>query len=330
MPQEKRNAPHILAYIMNIDKDIRNGEYPNTNTMNKKHGWNISRSTFGRYIDILRDTYNAPVEYDFKKNGYYYTDPTYFMRQVTLKEGELLTFSTILPLLEQYKNTPLEESFRSIMKKLSEMLPDNISVDSAFINNEVRFISEPITKLGEGVFEAALKATKLKRTLRFEYKASGKTKFDPREFDPYHLICQGGSWYLLGHSHHSDAIRIYAMARIQNAQVTQNFFAMPKDFDIKKHIDPEMGVWRTTAKKVKVEIEFSPELKSYVTEREWRKDQVMKTRRDGSVRLSFKTNQMNKLCSWILSFGGGAKVINPPELREQVKAAAKKILKANS
>ena len=238
MPQEKRNAPHILAYIMEIDKDIRNGEYPNTNTMNQKHGWNISRSTFGRYIDILRDTYNAPVEYDFKKNGYYYTDPTYFMRQVTLKEGELLTFSTILPLLEQYKNTPLEESFRSIMKKLSEMLPDSISVDSAFINNEVRFISEPITKLGEGVFEAALKATKLKRTLRFEYKASGKKDFETREFDPYHLICQGGSWYLLGHSHHSDAIRIYAMARIQNAQVTQKTFVMPKDFDIKKHIDP--------------------------------------------------------------------------------------------
>jgi predicted DNA-binding transcriptional regulator YafY len=56
----------------------------------------------------------------------------------------------------------------------------------------------------------------------------------------------------------------------------------------------------------------------------------MKTRRDGSVYLSFKTNQMNKLCSWILSFGGEAKVLNPPELREQVKAAAKKILKANS
>ena len=90
-----------------------------------------------------------------------------------------------------------------------------------------------------------------------------------------------------------------------------------------------MGVWRTSAKKVKVEIEFSPMLKSYVTEREWRKDQVMKTRRDGSVYLSFKTNQMNKLCSWILSFAGGAKVLNPPELREQVKAAAKKILQGN-
>lgn len=329
MPEQKRNSPHILSYMTEIDKAIRNGWYPNASKMNREKGWSISRSTFIRYIDAMRDAYDAPIEFDYTKNGYYYTDKSYCLKRVTLKEGELLTLTTILPLLEQYKNTPLESSFRGIIKKLSEMLPDNISVDSAFINNEVRFISEPIARLGDGVFEAALKATKLKRTLRFEYKAAGKKDFEPREFDPYHLICQGGSWYLLGHSHHSDEIRIYAMARMQNAQVTQKTFVMPKDFDIKKHIDPEMGVWRTTAKKVKVEIEFSPELKSYVTEREWRKDQVMKTRRDGSVYLSFKTNQMNKVCSWILSFGGGAKILNPPELREQVKAAAKKILKAN-
>ena len=30
------------------------------------------------------------------------------MGQVMLAEGELLTLSTILPLLDQYKNTPLE------------------------------------------------------------------------------------------------------------------------------------------------------------------------------------------------------------------------------
>ena len=83
----KRNATHILSYIFQIDKDIRNGDYPNANKLNKEHGWNLSRSTFGRYINILRDDYGAPVEYDFQKNGYYYTDNTFFIQQVMLKEG---------------------------------------------------------------------------------------------------------------------------------------------------------------------------------------------------------------------------------------------------
>lgn len=84
---------------MEIDKAIRNGEFPNASSMNKKMGWTISRSTFLRYMDILKDTYKAPVEFDFKRNGYFYTDKTYFMPQVMLAEGELVS-SGLFPLVK--------------------------------------------------------------------------------------------------------------------------------------------------------------------------------------------------------------------------------------
>ncbi len=110
-----------------------------------------------------------------------------------LNEGELLTLSTILPLLEQYKNTPMEASFRNLMEKLIQMLPDSITVDSALINNEVHFISDPITHIEKGVFESVLKATKLHHTLKMEYKTAQNSDYQIREFDPYHIICQKGS-----------------------------------------------------------------------------------------------------------------------------------------
>ena len=216
----QRNATHILSYIMKIDQSIINGEYPNVSKLNKKYGWHFSRSTIGRYIEILKNDYDAPIDYDFQKNGYYYTDPTFYLQRVMLNEGELLTLSTILPLLEQYKNTPLEESYRNLMNKLIKMLPQNITVDSALINNEVHFISDPITKLEEGVFENILKATKLHCTLQMEYKTAQNTDYEERLFDPYHMICQKGSWYLLGYSHHTQAIRLYAMPRIKNCKVS--------------------------------------------------------------------------------------------------------------
>ncbi|MBO4629494.1 MAG: transcriptional regulator, partial [Treponema sp.] len=125
----ERNATHMLRYLFQIEQSIRNGEYPNANKLNEKLRTNFSRSTFGRYIDILREEYDAPIEFDFRKNGYYYTDSTFSLNQVMLKEGELLTLSTILPLLEQYKNTPMEKSYRDLMQKLIKMLPDTITVD---------------------------------------------------------------------------------------------------------------------------------------------------------------------------------------------------------
>ena len=76
MAQKKKNEPknnsfHTLNYLMKIDQSIRNGEYPNANKLNKILGTQFSRSTFGRYIRTLQDDYGAPVEFDFKKNGYY-------------------------------------------------------------------------------------------------------------------------------------------------------------------------------------------------------------------------------------------------------------------
>ena len=322
----QRNATHILSYIMKIDQSIINGEYPNVNKLNKKYGWSFSRSTIGRYIEILKNDYDAPIDYDFQKNGYYYTDPTFYLQRVMLNEGELLILSTILPLLEQYKNTPLEESYRNLMNKLIKMLPQNITVDSALINNEVHFISNPITKLEEGVFENILKATKLHCTLRMEYKTAQNTDYEERLFDPYHMICQKGSWYLLGYSHHTQAIRLYAMPRIKNCKVTEKKFSIPKDFKLEDHIDVQIGAWGNSGEKFKVEIEFVKELKTFVMERTWHDGQKIKENKDGTVYLSFETNQLSQVASWVMSFTGGAKVLNPPKLKEFVQNAARTIL----
>ncbi len=331
MPQKKksaesRNPMHMLRYIFQIEQLIRNGEYPNANKLNKILRTNFSRSTFGRYIEILRDEYKAPIEYDYQKNGYYYTDSTFSLNQVMLKEGELLTLSTILPLLEQYKNTPMEKAYRDLMNKLIMMLPDSITVDSALINNEVHFISDPITTLEKGVFENVLKATKTHFTLEMEYKSAQNTEYEERRFNPYHIICQKGSWYVLGYSHFSQAIRLYAMPRIRNCRITKDKFSIPKDFKLEEHIDVQMGAWGSGSERFKVEIEFVKGLKTYVMERTWHKGQTIRENPDGTVYLSFETNQLDQTVSWILSFAGGAKVLNPPKLRNYVHDAARRIL----
>lgn len=321
---ETREQFHIISRILEIDKAIRNDEYPNSKRYEKD--WGISRSTFSRYIDLLRLSYDAPVEFDFRRNGYYYSDKTFFIQNVMLKEGELVTISMILPLLEQYKNTPLEKSFREIITKITDMLPDNISVDSSFINNEVHFISDPITHLEDGVFDSVLKATKLHRALELDYKTSEDERYTTREFYPYHMICQKGSWYVIGYSFHSNDIRVYAMPRIKNLRILEKQFSIPKDFKLEKYIDPDFGIWKSTSAPVKIELLFDKNFRSYILERDWHKTQVIKENDDGTVYLSFETNQIAQTINWILQFAGNVTVLNPPEVKQGVYNAAKKIL----
>ena len=57
----------------------------------------------------------------------------------------------------------------------------------------------------------------------------------PRRVDPYHLLFQGGQFYLLGYAHERKAIRVFRLSRIRGkvsyATKAEHDFHRPADFD---------------------------------------------------------------------------------------------------
>ena len=62
-------------------------------------------------------------------------------------------------------------------------------------------------------------------------------------------------------------------------------------------------------------------------ERKWHKTQKITKRKNGNIRLSFQTNQIQEVANWVVSFGAFAKVIKPPVLVEKIKNEAQNLLK---
>lgn len=310
--------------IIQIDKEIRSGTYPNSSSLKKL--FEVSRATIMRDLEFLRDRYDAPLEFDKDRNGYYYSDSTFFIQSVMLSEGELFTVSTIMPLLEQYKNTPLEESFKKIMNKITEMMPNQISVQSEFVNNEIKFISDPLPEIETEVFTTIFRAVKIHKTVQFDYRSLKRQDYTTRFFNPYHIVCQKGNWYIIGYCHKANDIRVYALSRMKNLKCTDDVFSIPADFSLNNFIDPNFGIWTNNTKPQKIELLFNKEINTYILERTWHATQECYQKDDGSVYLSFTTNQIQETLHWVLSFGSAVKVLNPPELAEQIIAEAKKII----
>ena len=97
------------------------------------------------------------------------------------------------------------------------------------------------------------------------------------------------------------------------------FQKIPANLDAKKYFDPTFGVWNNDEKPKKIELLFSHEIGTYIAERTWNETQEIRENDDGSVYLSFESNQMQELKNWILHFGKVVTVINPPELIAQIK-----------
>lgn len=320
----KRDDVRRTTRIIQIDEMLRGGSYVSMEELLFKFG--VTQRTIERDFERLRDEMQAPLVYDKTLNKYHYSDPTYSIPNVILTEGDLFTVSTVLPLMEQYENTPLENSFRHIMSKISSFLPDTITVNSSFLNKDITFLKDAAPTVEEDVFNNIFKAIKSRKTITFDYKSISSQVYKQKKFNAYHVLCQKGNWYVIGYDHTAQDIRIYAMARIKTIAFTTEIFKIPQDFKLENHIDLDFGIWNNTEPPAQYELQFAPEMSNYITERQWHKDQQVEVLEDGSVLLKFKSNQKEMIFSWVMGFGASVTVRAPEELKRKIKVECGKMM----
>ncbi|MDR0710341.1 MAG: HTH domain-containing protein, partial [Spirochaetaceae bacterium] len=134
--EQKVRTNRILA----VDSLIREGKYPNATAIARR--LEVTARTIQRDIEYMRDMYGAPIEYDPARRGYYYSEANFYIKSVPLTEGELFSIALFDQLLDQYRNTPLEEDLRRIFGKIVQSLPENVDVEANFLTGQMSFIPD--------------------------------------------------------------------------------------------------------------------------------------------------------------------------------------------
>lgn len=309
--------------IIKIDELLQSGKWYTSKEIAKSiEDGSYSSRTIQRDIEYMLDTLNAPIESG--SHGYRYTEKNFFIKSIPLTEGEAFSVAVLNPLLEQYRNTPLENQLRSVFKKITECLPEHISVDTSFLNPKITFIPDRIENIKPELFKIVFDCIKENYSISFDYRPLHKSSFMERTIDPYHAVCQRGNWYVIGKCHDKGDIRIFSFGRMKNAVMTSKKFSIPKDFKTSDYFDSEMGVWLSDKTPLEVELIFDKEIATYATNRIWHSNQILEERQDGSVYLKFKTTQKQELLRFILGQGHTVKVLAPQELVDEVKEELKR------
>jgi predicted DNA-binding transcriptional regulator YafY len=121
---------------------------------------------------------------------------------------------------------------------------------------------------------------------------------------------------------------LLAVHRITRIELTDRNFEYPKNYSFEAHFNGDFGVIKDEP--FEVEVEFKDWAARFVSERIWSQDQRVTEKKDGTVRLKFKTSSEPETISWILSFSDGCRLLKPKWLIKEIEAILDRISKKYS
>lgn len=156
------------------------------------------------------------------------------------------------------------------------------------------------------------------QTMEIEYKSMHSNVYKKIRLHPYELLNVKGAYYVLGYNADIHEFRVYKFseARMLSANAISEFFTRDLDFDIKEHIG-QTGLMKDDLHEIDCVISGDLALLIYESEvginsqKEWLDDKILhlKTIIEGKM----------EAIRFLLSLGAACKVIEPAELKEEIK-----------
>jgi predicted DNA-binding transcriptional regulator YafY len=315
--------PALLRLAV-IDEKLRSRSWPNASSLARE--LEVTPRTIHRDFDFLRDQLHAPIAFDSRKNGYYYSETSFRLPCVSVSEGECVALFLAERLLQQYRGTPFAGDITCLFNKVVNLLSEPITIKLEHLN-EVLSFRHTATAIGDVERFAQLhRATRECRQLEIVYWTASRNETCRRVVDPYHMASVDGDWYLIAYCHRREDVLMFATPRIREVGETGNKFERPADFCINDYLDVGFRKVRGNGPLQTVRLRFSAHAACYVREKVWHPTQKLRSHADGTLTLTIRVNHLLEVKRWVLSFGADCEVRAPKELQAEIIAEIRKML----
>ncbi len=279
----------------------------------------MSERTIRNDLDFLRDRYGAPLAYN-RKQGYHYTDPDWRLPSIPLTQGELFALTLGARMLEACSGSAYALELRSAIARLAERLPEETWVDLQQVADErIIFRSGAEINLDPDIWHQLEDACRESKQVWIRYYTASRDAVSERVIDPYLLhIYRGTNPYVIGWCHQRQEVRWFRVDRIRELRRLETTFERRPDFNAKDHLEM-IFQHEAGGIPVPVAIWFDARTAPFIRERRWHPTQKIQEHPDGAVTLQMMVRGLNDVKRWVLGYGRGAIVREPPELVAMVK-----------
>ena len=291
----------------------------------------VSRATFKRDLEYLRDRMCAPIVYDRDQKAYGFdpavADSTLWqLPGLWFSADELQALLTMDRLLGDLQPGVLSEMIAPLRKRLRSLLESGEhSADD--IARRIKILSMGSRRVAPAHFRTIATAVLTRKRLRLRHQRRQDGEVIDREVSPQRLVHYRDNWYLDAWCHKRQALRTFGLDAIETAMVVPDKDVKEISEDtLERHYASGYGIFAGSATRDAV-LQFGASSARWVSRETWHPEQIGTPQLDGTYLLRFPYSQEPELVMDILKYGADVQVLAPESLRkavaEKLRAAAK-------
>jgi predicted DNA-binding transcriptional regulator YafY len=244
----------------------------------------------------------------------------YHLKPLTFTGPEAMAlFIAARVLLEEEEGFPYRAGLQGALEKIAGVVNEK---EQDFLAGLEPNISLLVTRLRNyapwwKTFQTINDAILNKNRLTMVYSSYASQCVSRRAVDPYHVLFREGFWYLVGYCHTRRETRIFRIDRIKDISPGGEKFDPPGDFSVRDYLGKSWRIGK--GGDVAVAVRFYPPESRLVAEGKWHPTQRLEELPGGEIIFRAEVEGTWEVKKWILGWGSAAEVLEPPELREEIR-----------
>ncbi len=239
---------------------------------------------------------------------------------ITFSHEELMTLYLCRGQLAFLKGTPFQDDLEAIFARIRSNLPPRsvANLERIAEASAPRFLGFKDYSTQHQLLADLRQALLRQQSCQLQYRPARRQSNSYR-VDPYTLLFFKNALYLGGYAHNRDALRLFAIERIEKLQLLEERFEVPEDYRAESLTGSAFGLIDDGESRM-IELLFDQQVAHLIRERVWHPEQQLEKDADGSLRLRFQATGDKEILSWIYSFVPHVRVLQPESLRSQFVA----------
>lgn len=305
------------ARIYRIHQLIRGGRRP-VPLARIQQELEVSTATIKRDFQAMRDYLGAPLTYDADANGYYYSDREgpFELPGLWLNQSELFGLLAAEQVLELVQPGILRDRIGPLRGRIRALLGD-AGQEAEDVAHRVQIDRVATRPVPSEAFTPVAEATLGRQQLAFTYHGRARNEERHRRVDPQVLSLYRGNWYLAAYCHDAEALRIFALDRIEAPAVLAEAAVNMDSKALDRDLHASFGIFTGTARQWAV-LHFTPFAARWVADETWHPEQIGQWTPDGGWQIQIPYSDPTELIQEVLRHGPEVEVMAPADLRREV------------